>query len=80
MARQTKIVNMSLPADLYRLVNKLAKQKKATRSEILRESLAQYVASEQRWKQIRKWGEESAKRLGIRNEEDVDRMIHELRG
>ena len=79
MARTTKIVNFSLPPEIYRWVDELAKQRKTSRSEVLREALKQYVASERRWQQIREWGEETAKRLGIKNEDDVDRIIHEYR-
>ena len=79
MARTTKIVNFSLQPEVYRQVDELAKQRKTSRSEVLREALKQYVASERRWQQIREWGEETAKRLGIKNEDDVDRIIHEYR-
>jgi len=79
MARTTKIVNLSLPPQIYKQVEALAKQRETSRSEILREALKQYVASERRWQQIRKWGEEIAKKLGIKDEEDVDRLIHDFR-
>lgn len=54
-------------------------RKKTSRSEVLRETLKQYVASERRWQRIREWGEKTAKRLGIKNEDDVERLIHEYR-
>jgi len=79
MARTTKIVNFSLPPEIYKEVEELAKQREISKSQILREALKQYIASERRWQQIRKWGEETAKRLGIKNEDDVDRIIHEFR-
>jgi len=79
MARTTKIVNLSLPPQIYKQVEALAKQRETSRSEILREALKQYVASERRWQQIRKWGEKTAKKLGIKDEEDVDRLIHDFR-
>lgn len=79
MARKTKIVNLSLPNKTYEQVEKLADRMEVSKSEILREALKQYVASEKRWQQIRRWGEETAKRLDIRDEDDVDRMIHEFR-
>jgi metal-responsive CopG/Arc/MetJ family transcriptional regulator len=77
MPRQTKIVNMSLPPEIYKEVDELAQQKGISRSELLRQALRQYVASERRWQQIRKWGEGSAKRLGIKDEKDVERIIDE---
>jgi len=79
MARTTKIVNFSLPPEICKQMEELAKQRQVSKSQILREALKQYIASERRWQQIRKWGEESAKRLSIRNEDDVDRIIHEYR-
>jgi len=79
MARITKIVNFSLTPEIYEQVNKLAKQRQISRSQVLREALKQYFASERRWQQIRKWGEETAKRLKIKNEDDVERTIDEYR-
>ena len=79
MARKTKIVNMSLPPEIYKMVDKLAKQKGISRSELLRQALKQYSVSERIWQQIYQWGEESAKEFGIKDERDVDRIIHEFR-
>jgi metal-responsive CopG/Arc/MetJ family transcriptional regulator len=70
MARQTKIVNMSLPPEIYAQVDEMAKQKGISRSQLLKEALKAYIASERRWQQIRKWGEETAERLGIKDEGD----------
>lgn len=79
MARNTKIVNMSLQPEIYEEVDELAQQKGTSRSEILRQALKQYIASEKRWQQIRRWGEDSAEKLGIKDERDVSRLIHEFR-
>ena len=79
MARTTKIVNFSLPPEIYKEVEELARQRETSRSQVLREALKQYVASERRWQQIRKWGVETAKRLAIKDEDDVERIIHEYR-
>ena len=77
MPRKTKIVNMSLQPEMYEEVDELARQRGASRSEILREALKQYIASEKRWQQIRRWGEESAQKLGIKDERDVERVREE---
>jgi len=79
MARITKIVNFSLPPEIYEDVNELARQTQTSRSQILREALKQYVISEKRWQQIRKWGEETARELKIKNEYDVEKIVHEHR-
>ena len=79
MARTTKIVNFSLPPEIYKEVEELARQRETSRSQVLREALKQYVASERRWQQLRKWGQETTKRLGIKDEDDVERIIHDYR-
>lgn len=79
MTRTTKIVNFSLPPEIYKEVEDLARQRETSRSQVLREALKQYVASERRWQQLRKWGQETTKRLGIKDEDDVERIIHEYR-
>ncbi len=79
MARKTKIVNLSLPQETYKQIVELAEQMAVSKSEVLRAALKQYVASEKRWRQIRSWGEETAQILNIKDEDDVDRIIHELR-
>ena len=77
--RNTKIVNMSLEPELYAEVDQLARQRNSSRSEILRSALRQYVASEKRWQQIRQWGKESARKSGVADEKDVERLIHQYR-
>ncbi|MFC1716350.1 hypothetical protein ACFL6S_21945 [Candidatus Poribacteria bacterium] len=39
----------------------------------------QYLRSHEIWKQIFERGEKWAKELGIKDKEDVDRLIHEFR-
>ncbi|MDD5447944.1 MAG: ribbon-helix-helix protein, CopG family [Actinomycetota bacterium] len=80
MARKTKIVNMSLPPEIYLEVEELARQKGISKSELLRQALKQYITSERRWQQIRRWGEETAQRLGIKDEGDVEKIIDECEG
>ena len=78
--RRTKIVNMSLQPKIYGELDELARQRGASRSEILRQALEQYIASEKRWQQIRRWGEETAEKYGIKDENDVERIREESQG
>ena len=41
--------------------------------------IRQYIESDRRWKQIRKWGEETAKKLGIKNEMAIENIVEEYR-
>ena len=79
MARTTKIVNFSLSPEIYKEVEELARQRETSRSQVLREALKQYVASERRWQQLRKWGEETNRRLGMKDEDDLERIIYDYR-
>jgi metal-responsive CopG/Arc/MetJ family transcriptional regulator len=74
-----KILNISLPPRLYREVEELAKEQAKAKGEFVREVLRQYVEVDRRWKQIRKWGEESAKRLKIKGERGVENVIEQYR-
>lgn len=74
-----KILNISMPLGLYREVEKLAKEQAKAKGEFVREVIRQYVATDRRWKQIMKWGEESAKRLKIKDEREIETIIEQYR-
>ena len=74
-----KILNISLPPELYREVEKLSREQAKAKGEFVREVIRQYVATDKRWKQIRKWGEESALRIGVKDQRDVEDMIEQYR-
>ena len=79
MGRATRVVNMSVDENLYEDVDRIAREKGTSRSQVLREALKQYVAASTRWSQLLNWGEESAERSGIRSEADVEGVVHEYR-
>ena len=74
MLRQTKIVNMSVPMGLYSQVDRMAKKRDTSRSQILKEALKIYIDEEMRWQQIKSWGKTTAKNLKIKSEEDIERI------
>ncbi len=78
MPRTTKILNFSIPPDLFSEIERISKEKGTSRSQLLKEALEMYIASQNRWKRIRSWGEETRKKLGI-EESDIDILIHEFR-
>ncbi|GAI90771.1 unnamed protein product [marine sediment metagenome] len=57
----------------------MAKEQAKAKGEFVREVIRQYVATDRRWKQIRKWGEESAKRFKIKGEREVESVIEQYR-
>ena len=74
---QRKILNISLPNQLYAEVEKLAKKETKSKSEFTREILRRYIESQRRWQEIRKWGKATAKKLKIKTGRDVERIIDE---
>ena len=76
---ERKILNISLPSELYRAVERLATGQAKAKGEFVREALRQYVASEERWKRIRGWGRERGKSLRVQNQSDVARIVEEYR-
>lgn len=76
---QTQTFNISLPKELVKKVDEVAKREYRNRSELIRESVRRYLKDVDEWEQIFKSGEKTAKRLGIKSEQDVDKIVYEFR-
>ena len=76
MARTTKILNISLSKELYDEIIDIALQENRTKSELVREAFRQYSAN-RNWSRIRQWGDETARKLKIKDEQDIDKILHE---
>lgn len=77
--RESKVVTISLPPQLYKRTLKLAKAKGMTRSELFREALRRYQAEEQEWQALLAYGRRKAAEASIQTEKDVERLIDESR-
>ena len=75
--RTTRILSLSLPPELLREAETLARREGRTKSELLREALRRYI-QEQKWRSLPRYGARRAQRLGIR-EAEVERVIAEHR-
>lgn len=74
----TQTINISLPSDLLKSADKLAKKESRTRSELIREALRAYVRELSAWEEIFEYGKKQAEKLGIK-QKDVPRLIDEYR-
>ena len=74
-----KILNISMSSELFNEVEKLAKEQAKAKGEFVREVIRQYIESDRRWKQIRRWGEETVQKLGIKNEMAIENIVEEYR-
>lgn len=54
----------------------MAAAENRSRSEMVREAFRDYVTYN-RWRRLRKLGDQTAREFGISTEADVDRILHE---
>jgi CopG family transcriptional regulator/antitoxin EndoAI len=76
--RTTIPITISLPSDLLQEAQRIANEEERTRSDLIREALRQYLAT-RRWQRLRQWGAETAERLGLKTEADLQRLLDEVR-
>jgi CopG family transcriptional regulator/antitoxin EndoAI len=76
--RTTKPITVSLPLDLLQETQRVALEEARTRTDLIRDALRQYLAS-RRWQRLRKWGGETAERLGLKTEADLERLLDTAR-
>lgn len=75
--RTSKILSLSLPPELLREAERVAKKEGRTKSELFREALRRYI-QEQRWVELRRYGVQQVRKLGLR-ETEVERVIEAYR-
>lgn len=76
--RATKLITISPPAELLDETQRVARQEDRSRSELIRDALRRYLAS-LRWQRLRRWGAETADRLGLKPEADLQRLLEKVR-
>lgn len=75
--RTSKILSLSLPPDLLRAAEQVAKKEGRTKSELFREALRRYI-QERRWTQLREYGAQQVRKAGL-GEAEVEAAISEYR-
>lgn len=75
--RNTRTLSVTLPPDMLKRAQSIAKRESRTMSELIREALRHYERRSW-WDDVNAYGRSHADRQGIR-EPDVDRLVHELR-
>jgi len=76
--RTTQPITVSLPLTLLQETQRLAREESRTRTDVIRDALQQYLAS-RRWQRLRQWGAETADRLGLKSEADLQRLLDDAR-
>jgi CopG family transcriptional regulator/antitoxin EndoAI len=72
-----RVRSLSLPSDIVREAERLARQEGRTKTEVLREALRRY-ATEKRWRRLQRYGAGRARKAGMTNT-DVGRAVREFR-
>ena len=70
---QRAIINISVPPVMAKRIAKMAKEENRTTSELMREAFRVYEW-ERAWAKIKAVGRETARRMGIKTDEDVERI------
>lgn len=79
--RSSKVLAVSVPPDALADFERLADEEGRNKSELFREMLRVYRVwrETQRFESLQRYGAAQARRLGIKDEEDVERLIQEIR-
>jgi CopG family transcriptional regulator/antitoxin EndoAI len=75
--RTTRILSLSIPPELLRQAERVAKEEGRTKSELFREALRRYL-EERRWRALQRYGQTQMRRLGL-TETDIERAVEESR-
>ena len=76
---QTRTLNISLPSELVKEMDSMAKQEYATRSDFIRQAIIEKINNRSRWNDIFTYGQKIGKKMGIKSEEDVYKIFQEYR-
>ncbi len=81
MTRPSKVLSVSVPPDTARDFDLIAEEEGRNKSELFREMLRVYrIYRETReFESLQRYGAAMARRKGIRDERDVERLIQEAR-
>ena len=73
MNTQQIVGTLSVTPELERQIKTLAKKENKKISDLLREALRMYQFQKD-WAKIRRWGDATAKKMGITSYEDIERI------
>lgn len=76
---QIQTLNISLPADLVKMADLYAEKEFKTRSEFVKTALMAYLKDISVWEDMFVYGDKIGKKMGIKSEKDVNKIIEEYR-
>jgi len=74
-----KTINVSLPNELLKEIDRKAGEEYRSRSELLKEATLMYIQTKDNWQVLQKNLVLRARKRGIKNENDIEKMVDSLR-
>lgn len=75
----TRTINISIPDKLLREIDKTAQNTYQSRSDVIKQASLRYIDSQRNFKLLQVDLAQKAKKLGIKNEDDIEDLIDESR-
>jgi len=72
--RKSRILNVSVPPEMYAEIENVAQLENRTKSDLIRAAFRHYQFV-RRWQMIRQWGTETAMRLDLENDEELEAFL-----
>ena len=81
MGRKSKVLSLSVPPEIARELDNMAKTEDKSRSEIFKDMFRTYKESvaEREWRELFSFGKETAKKFRIKDEEELFRILDKER-
>lgn len=81
MGRKSKVLSLSVPPEIARELDNMAKTENKNRSEIFKDMFKTYKESvaEREWRELFSFGKETAERFKIKDEKELFRILEEER-
>lgn len=76
---KAKTINVSLPDELLKEIDRKASEEYRSRSELLKEATIMYIQTKDNWQLLQKDLTSRAAKLGIKNDNDIEKVIDTLR-
>ena len=76
---KAKTINISLPEELLEEIDRKAREEYRSRSELFKEATIMYIQTKDNWLLLQKDLSSKAKKLGVKSEDDVEKLIDTLR-
>lgn len=76
---KARTLNIALPTELVKEVDKAARKEYKNRSELIREALYRYLKDLQEREELFAYGRSVVQKMGLKSEKQVDKIVYQYR-